>query len=91
MTPDPAGFERYESAPPGRTVEIVDGTLLPADGYGGLRLNIEQDDADGGQTRDLMLRRVAHVPGLKTQPGLGGATVGDVRVFDAAIATSRCF
>ena len=25
MTPDPTGFERYESAPPGRTVEMGDG------------------------------------------------------------------
>ena len=40
-----------------------DGTLLPVAGYGGLRLKIEQDTADGGQTRDRMLRRAAHVPG----------------------------
>ena len=63
MTPDPTGLERYETAPPGRTVEMGDGTLLPMAGYGDLRLEIEQDDADGGQTRDLMLRRAAHVPG----------------------------
>ena len=65
MTPDPTGFEIYETAPPGRTVEMGDGTLLPVAGYGDLRLKIEQDDADGGQTRDLMLRRTAHVPGLR--------------------------
>ncbi|CAM9808817.1 unnamed protein product, partial [Ascophyllum nodosum] len=65
MTPDPTGFERYETALPGRTVEMGDGTLLPVAGYGDLRLKIEQDDADGGQTRDLMLRRAAHVPGLR--------------------------
>ncbi|CAN0408376.1 unnamed protein product, partial [Ascophyllum nodosum] len=65
MTPDPTGFERYETAPPGRTVEMGDGTLLPVAGYGDLRLKIEQDDADGGQTRDLVLRRAAHVPGLR--------------------------
>ena len=65
MTPDPTGFERYETAPPGRTVEMGDGTLLPVAGYGDLGLKIEQDDADGGQTRDLMLRRAAHVPGLR--------------------------
>ena len=41
-----------------------DGTLLPVAGYGDLRLKIEQDDADGGQTRDLVLRRAAHVPVL---------------------------
>ena len=64
MTPDPTGFERYETAPPGRTVEMGDGTLLPVAGYGDLRLKIEQDGADGGQTRDLVLRRAAHVPGL---------------------------
>ena len=65
MTPDPTGFERYENAPPGRTVEMGDGTLLPVVGYGDLRLNIEQDDANGGQTRDLMLRRAAHMPDLR--------------------------
>ena len=65
MTPDPTGFERYESAPPGRTVEMGDGTLLPVAVYEDLRLKIEQDDVDGGQTRDLMLRRAAHVPGLR--------------------------
>ena len=51
MTPDPNGFERYETAPPGRTVEMGDGTLLPVAGYGDLRLKIEKHDADGGQTR----------------------------------------
>ena len=64
MTPDPTGFERYDTAPPGRKVEMGDGTLLPVAGYGDLRLKIEQDDTDGGQTRDLVFRRAAHVPGL---------------------------
>ena len=89
MTPDPTGFERYETAPSGRTVEMGDGTLLPVASYGDLRLKIEQDDADGGQTRDLMLRRAAHVPGLRHNL-LGGAIVGDVRASDAAVATGRC-
>ena len=65
MTPDPTGFERYEAAHPGRTVEMGDGTLLPVAGVGDLRRKIEQDDADGGQTRDLMLRHAPHVPGLR--------------------------
>ena len=65
MTPDPTGFERHETASPGRTVEMGDGTLVPVAGYGDFRLKIEQDDADGGQTRDLELRRAAHVPGLR--------------------------
>ena len=65
MTPDPTGFERYETAPPGCTVEMGDGTLLPVAGYGDLHLKIDQDDADGGQTHDLMLRRTAHVSGLR--------------------------
>ena len=64
MTPDPTGFERNETAPPERTVEMGNGTLLSVAGYGDLRLKIEQDDADGGQTRELVLRRAAHVPGL---------------------------
>ena len=42
-----------------------DGTLLPVANYGDLRLKIEQDDADCGQTRDIMLRRAAHVLGLR--------------------------
>ena len=65
ITPDLTGFERYEIAPPGRTVEMGDGTLLPVAGYGDLPLKIEQDDADGGHTRDLTIRRAAHVPGLR--------------------------
>ena len=65
MTPNPTGFKRYETAPLGCTVEMGDGTLLPVAGYGDLRLKMEQDDADGGQTRDIMLRRAAHVPGLR--------------------------
>ena len=65
MTPDPTGFERCETAPPGRTMEMSDETILPVAGYGDLRLKIEQSEADGGQTRDLMLRRAANVPGLK--------------------------
>ena len=65
MTPDPTGFERYETAPPGRTVEMGDETLLTVAGYGDVRLKIEQDDADGGQTRDLVLRHAAHMPGLR--------------------------
>ena len=65
MTPDPTGFERYATAPPGRTVEMDDGTFLPVAGYGDFRLKIEQDDADGGHTRDLVPRRAAHVPGLR--------------------------
>ena len=65
MTPDPTGFERYETAPPGHTVEMSVGTLLSVDGYGDLCLKIYQDDADGGQTRDFMRRRAAHVPGLR--------------------------
>ena len=64
MTPDPTRFERYETASPGRTAEMGDGTFLPVAGYEELRLKIEQDDADGSQTRDLMLTRQAHVPGL---------------------------
>ena len=48
MTPDPTGLERYETAPPGHTVEMGDGTLLLVAGYGDLRLKIEQDDAEGG-------------------------------------------
>ena len=65
MTPDPTGFERYETATSERTVEVGDGTLLPVASYGDLHLKIEQDDADCGQTRDLMLRRAAHMPGLR--------------------------
>ena len=65
MTPDPTGFERYETAPPGRTVEMGDGTLHPVAGHGDLPLNLEQDAADGGQRRDFMLRRAAHMPSLR--------------------------
>ena len=51
MTSDAAGFENYEIAPPGRTVEVDDGTLLPVAGYRDFRLQVEQDRADGGQAR----------------------------------------
>ena len=44
---------------------MSDGTVLPVAGYGDLCLKIEQDDADGGQTRELLLRCAAHVLGLR--------------------------
>ena len=59
MTPGFTDFENVETAPPGCTVEMGDGTLLPVAGHGNLRLKVEQDDVDGGQTRDLMLKRAA--------------------------------
>ena len=40
MTPDLTGFKRYETASPGRTVEMDDKTLLLVAGYGDLRLKI---------------------------------------------------
>ena len=67
-------------------MELGDGTLLPVAGFGDLCLKIEEDHEDGGQTRDLMLRRVAHVPGLKHNLL---SVVGDVRAFDATMATGR--
>ena len=50
MTPDAAVFENYEVAPPGRTVELGDGTLLPVAGYGDLRLQVEQNRAVARRT-----------------------------------------
>ena len=62
ITPDVAGFDNYELAPPGRTVEMGDGTRLSMADCGGLRLQVEQDRTDGGPAREPTLRRAAHVP-----------------------------
>ena len=55
MTPDAAGFDNYEIAPPGHTVDMDGGTLLLVD----------KDRADSVQARELTLRRAARVPGLR--------------------------
>ena len=91
MIPDPTCFERYDTALPGHRVEMGDGTLLPVACYGDLRLKVEQDDANGGQTRDRMLRRVAHVPDLKHDLLSAAQLSAMFERSDAAVATGRCF
>lgn len=41
------------------------GPLLPMAGYRERRLRIEQSEADGGQMRDLILRRATYIPVLR--------------------------
>ena len=65
MNPDATGFYNYEVAPPGHTVAMGDGPLLPVTGYGDLRLQVEQDRAGGRQARELTLGRAAYLPSLR--------------------------
>ena len=60
MTPDATALTEYEPAAPGDMVEVVDKTLLPVQGYGGLKLELQQP---GGITA-VTLQKVAHVPAL---------------------------
>ena len=51
--------------PPGDEVESAGGVFLPVAGYGRLRLLVDQDNGPfKGETRELTLDRVAHVPKL---------------------------
>ena len=59
-TPDATALTEYKPAAPGDTVEVADKTLLPVQGYGGLKLGLQQP---GGITT-VTLQKVAHVPAL---------------------------
>ena len=40
-----AGMTAYKKTPAGTTVEVVDGTTLPADGFGAVEMDLDQPDA----------------------------------------------
>lgn len=44
---------------------MSDEKRLPMVGDGDLRLKIEQNEVDGGQTREFTHRRAAHAPDLR--------------------------
>ena len=60
-----SNLEDYTLPPPGDEVESAGGVFLPVVGYGRLRLLVDQDNGTfKGETRELTLDRVAHVPKL---------------------------
>ena len=56
-----AGISAYKKASPGRTVEIIDGNILPVDGFG--RIEVDQDQP-GRTTKMVKMDDVAYVPEL---------------------------
>ena len=65
MTQGSSNLEDYTLPPPGDEVESAGGVFLPVAGYGRLRLLVDQDNGTfKGETRELTLDRVAHVPKL---------------------------
>ena len=65
MTQDSSNLEDYTPAPPGNDVESAGGVFLPVEGYGCLRLQVDQDNCTfKGATHELTLDRIAHVPKL---------------------------
>jgi hypothetical protein len=57
MTPNQEAFFEYSAAEL-RTVEIVNGAVLPGIGLGKVRLSVSVD----GRTRSIVLTDVLHVP-----------------------------
>ena len=56
-----AGMAAYKKASPGTTVEVVDGDILPVDGFGTSEVGL---DRLGNTTKLVGMGAVAHVPGL---------------------------
>ena len=56
-----AGMSAYKKASPGTNVEIVDGNILPVDGFGRIEVDWDQPDHT---TKMVKMDDVAYVPGL---------------------------
>ena len=56
-----AGMSAYKKASPGTNVEIVDGNILPVDGFGRIEVDLDQP---GHTTKMVKMNDVAYVPGL---------------------------
>ena len=61
MSHTQAGTTAYKTAPAGTTVEVADGTLLPIDGFGAVKVDLDQPDA---RTKPVKMVSVAYVRGL---------------------------
>ena len=56
-----AGMSAYKKASPGTNVEIADGNILPADGFGRIEVDL---DHPGCTFKTVKMDDVAYVPGL---------------------------
>ena len=56
-----AGMIAYKKAPPGMTVAVANGTILPADGFGTFEVDLDQP---GTTTKPVKMVAVAYLPGL---------------------------
>ena len=61
MSHTQARVTAYKKAPPGTTVEVTDGTILPVDGFGTIEVDLDQP---GTTTKPVKMVAVAYVPGL---------------------------
>ena len=56
-----AGMTTYMKVPAGTTVEVVDDTILPVDGFGTVEMDLDQP---GTTTKSVKRVSVGYVPGL---------------------------
>ena len=61
MSHTQAGVTAYKKAPAETTVEVADGTILPEDGFGTIKVDLDQP---GTTTKPMKMVSVAYVPGL---------------------------
>ena len=61
MSPTHAGMTAYKTASPGTTVEVANGTILPVDGLGKVKVDLDQP---GTTTKPVKMVAVAYVPEL---------------------------
>ena len=57
----PSQNDSYKKAPAGTTVEVVDGTTLPVNGFGTFEVDLDQPDTT---PKPVKMVSVACVPGL---------------------------
>ena len=55
-----AGITAYKKAPAGKTVEVADGTILTVDGFGTVKVDLDQP---GTTTKPVKMVSVGYVPG----------------------------
>ena len=54
------GMTAYKKAPPGTTVDVTDGTILPVDEFGTIEMDLDQP---GTTNKPMKMVAVAYVPG----------------------------
>ena len=61
MSHKQTGMTAYKKAPAGTNIEVADGTILPVNGFGNVRVDLDQP---GTSIKPVEMASVAYVPGL---------------------------